>query len=71
MLRRRPRQPSRGEPARPWHDQDPGRHPSPRPERRRPALVRMRVEAWDSGALTWSADRRERYANDLGEEGAW
>jgi hypothetical protein len=24
-------------------------------------------EAWDSGARSWSADRRERYANDLGD----
>jgi hypothetical protein len=24
------------------------------------------AEAWDSGASVWSADRRERYANDLG-----
>ncbi|MFB6772668.1 HNH endonuclease family protein [Streptomyces sp. NPDC056337] len=26
------------------------------------------AEAWDSGASTWSAQRREEYANDLGTE---
>jgi hypothetical protein len=26
------------------------------------------AEAWDSGASTWSAKKRERYANDLGSE---
>ncbi|MDP5309339.1 HNH endonuclease family protein (plasmid) [Streptomyces sp. NBC_01220] len=26
------------------------------------------AEAWDSGASNWDADRRERYANDLGAE---
>ncbi|MFE3946719.1 HNH endonuclease family protein [Streptomyces sp. NPDC059118] len=26
------------------------------------------AEAWDSGASTWDADRRMRYANDLGAE---
>ncbi|MFI5739220.1 HNH endonuclease family protein [Streptomyces anulatus] len=26
------------------------------------------AEAWDSGASGWDADRRERYANDLGAE---
>jgi hypothetical protein len=25
-------------------------------------------EAWDSGASAWSAQRRERYANDQGQE---
>jgi hypothetical protein len=25
------------------------------------------AEAWDSGAYAWNADRRERYANDLGD----
>uniref|UniRef100_UPI001B343964 HNH endonuclease family protein n=1 Tax=Streptomyces sp. GESEQ-4 TaxID=2812655 RepID=UPI001B343964 len=28
------------------------------------------AEAWDSGASTWSAQRREQYANDLGDERA-
>ncbi|WP_338704082.1 HNH endonuclease family protein (plasmid) [Streptomyces sp. Q6] len=26
------------------------------------------AEAWDSGAATWSANQREAYANDLGDE---
>ncbi|MFK4071947.1 HNH endonuclease family protein [Streptomyces sp. NPDC029674] len=26
------------------------------------------AEAWDSGASTWSAERRKAYANDLGDE---
>ncbi|MDO0936483.1 HNH endonuclease family protein [Streptomyces sp. DG2A-72] len=28
------------------------------------------AEAWDSGASAWSAQRREQYANDLGDERA-
>ncbi|MGP4091830.1 HNH endonuclease family protein, partial [Streptomyces sp. KR55] len=28
------------------------------------------AEAWDSGASGWTSTRRERYANDLGEERA-
>lgn len=28
------------------------------------------AEAWDSGASAWSAERREQYANDLGDERA-
>lgn len=28
------------------------------------------AEAWDSGASTWPAERRERYANDLGDRRA-
>lgn len=26
------------------------------------------VEAWDSGASAWTAQRREQYANDQGQE---
>ena len=35
------------------------------------AVVSLMVplaEAWDSGASTWDAARRERYANDLGDD---